>query len=254
MYHTPNILGKDKKKLSKRRNAPSWSDFQREGFLPEAVFNFLALVGWSYDDKTELFTREELIRVFTLDRIGISSGIYDPDKLLWMNGVYIRQLPLDELVERTLPYMERPEAEGGLPDSIQRPLDREYTKRVLQLEQERLKTLGAAAPAVVFFYVQDLQYDKAMLIQKGMDTPRTLDALRHTRDLLAGLDAWKHEIMEPPMRELAKTLGLKTGQLFGSARVAVSGSNATPPLFQMMEVLGREVTLKRIEQAIALLS
>jgi glutamyl-tRNA synthetase len=254
MYHVPNILGTDKKKLSKRRNAPSWSDFQRAGYLPEAVFNFLALMGWSYDDKTELLTRDELIRVFTLDRVGISSGIYDPDKLLWMNGVYIRQLPLDTLVTRTLPYMERPAAEGGLPDSIQRPLDRNYTKRVLELEQERLKTLGAAAPAVAFFYVRDLTYDKAMLIQKGMDEPRTRDALTQVSDLLTGLEGWQHEIMEPPMRELAKTLALKPGQLFGATRVAVSGSNATPPLFQMMEVLGREVTLKRIQQAIDLLS
>ncbi len=163
-YHLPVILGKDKKKLSKRRNAPSWSDFQREGFLPEAVFNFMALLGWSYDDKTELFTQEELIRAFTLDRVGIASGIYDPDKLLWMNGVYIRQLPLDELVTRAIPYMERPEAEGGLPDSIERPLDREYTTRVLHLEHERLKTLGEAAYVVSFFYEDDLTYDTTALI------------------------------------------------------------------------------------------
>src|SRR6266581_9040571 len=150
---------RDKKKLSKRRNAPSWSDFQREGFLPEAVFNFLGLLGWSYDDKTEFFTREEFIRVFTLDRIGVSAGIYDPDKLLWMNGVYLRQLSLDELVRRTLPYMERSEAEGGLPNSIQRPLDVEYTTRVLRLEHERMKKLSDAAAAVSFFYVKDLTYD-----------------------------------------------------------------------------------------------
>lgn len=253
-YHVPNVMGKDKKKLSKRRNVPSWSDFQREGYLPEAVFNFMALLGWSYDDKTEIFTKEELIRVFTLDRIGISSGIYDPDKLLWMNGYYIRQLPLDTLVERTLPYMERPEAEGGLPDSVQRPLDLTYTKHVLELEQERLKTLGAAAPAIAFFYTRDLHYDKALLVQKGMDVEHTRDALQHALDLLTGLEEWNHDGMEPPMRELAKTLALKAGQLFGSVRVAVSGSTATPPLFQMMEVLGREVTLKRIERAIALLA
>jgi len=253
-YHLPNVLGKDKKKLSKRRNAPSWSDFQREGFLPEAVFNFLGLLGWAYDDKTEFFTRDEFIRVFTLDRVGISAGIYDPDKLLWMNGVYIRQLPLDELVRRTLPYMERAEAEGGLPDSVQRPLDRDYTTRVLQLEQERMKKLSDAAEAVSFFYVKDLTYDTSMLIQKGMDAARTQDALRHAYDLLARLEQWTHDAMEPPMRELTKSLALKTGQFFGSIRVAVSGSNATPPLPQMMEVLGREVTLGRIEQAITRLS
>lgn len=254
IYHVPNILSKDKKKLSKRRNAPSWSDFKREGFLPEAVFNFLALLGWSYDDKTELFTREELIRVFTLDRIGISAGIYDPDKLLWMNGVYIRQLPLDELVQRALPYMERPEAEGGLPDSIPRPIYIEYTTRVLHLEQERLKTLGEAAHVVSFFYTDTLDYPTPLLIQKGMDAPRTHKALERARNVLERIEQWKHSTIEPPMRELAMELGLKPGQLFGSIRVAISGRTATPPLFEMMEVLGRKKTMARIEQAIKRLS
>ncbi len=254
LYHVPTILGKDKRKLSKRRDAPSWSDFQREGYLPEAVFNFMALLGWSYDDKTEIFTREELIKIFTLDRIGIASGIYDPDKLLWMNGVYIRKLPLDELTFRTLPYLERPEGEGGLPNSVQRPLDSEYTRRVLVLEQERLKTLGEAAQKDAFFFVDELHYDTAMLIQKGMDAPRTRDALIQARDVLAGLERWEHEEMELRMRELGMKLNLKPGPFFGAVRVAVSGSNATPPLFQMMEVLGHEVSMKRIEQAIAQLA
>ena len=254
-YHLPNVLGKDKKKLSKRRNAPSWSDYQKHGFLPEAVFNFLALLGWSYDDKTELFNREELIRVFTLDRIGVSSGIYDPDKLLWMNGVYIRQLSLDELVRRTLPYMERPEAEGGLPDNIQRPLNIEYTTRVLRLEHERLKTLGEAAHVVLFFFEEEISYDTALLIEKGMDASRAREALVHTRDLLANIQDWNHAIIEPLMRELVANLGLKkAGQLFGAVRTAVSGRTATPPLFEMMEVLGRDITMKRIEQAIVRLS
>src|SRR5438874_3892238 len=248
-YHVPDVLGKDKKKLSKRHGAPSWKELEQRGFLPEAVFNFLALLGWSYDDKTEFFSREELIRVFSLDRIGISGGIYDPDKLLWMNGVYIRQLSLEELTLRALPYMERPEAEGGLPDSVSRPLDWDYTMRVLRLEHERLKTLGEAAHVVSFFYTDDLVYDTAMLIQKGMDAARTHDALVRARNVLERLEEWKHDIIEPPMRELAMELGLKPGQLFGSIRVAISGRTATPPLFQMMEVLGRERTLARIEEA-----
>ena len=249
LYHVPSVLGKDKKKLSKRHNAPAWLELQQQGFLPEAVFNFLALIGWSYDDKTELFTREELIRVFTLDRIGIAGGIYDPEKLAWMNGVYIRKLSLEEFTRRTLPYMERPEAEGGLPDSISRPLDFDYTARVLSLEQERLRTLGEAAHAVSFFYTDNLTYDTHLLIQKGMDAERTKAALLHAQRLLTGIGQWEHSVMEPPMRELAVELGLKTGQLFGSIRVAISGRTATPPLFLMMEVLGRERTMRRIEQA-----
>jgi len=254
LYHVPNVLGKDKRKLSKRHNAPAWTELKQQGYLPEAVFNFLALLGWSYDDKTELFTREELIRAFTLDRIGIAGGIYDPEKLTWMNGVYIRQLPLDELTHRTIPYLERPEIEGGLPDSIQRPLDFAYTARVLSLEQERLKTLGEAAHAVSFFYTEDLTYDTSLLIQKGMDAPRTHEALLQAYNVLSRIETWEHRVIEVPMRELAIELELKPGQLFGSIRVAISGRTATPPLFQMMEVLGRERTLRRIDQAIARLA
>lgn len=250
LYQVPDVLGKDRKKLSKRRGAPSWADFKRQGYLPEAVFNYMALMGWSYDDKTELFSREELIQAFSLDRVGISAGIYDPDKLLWMNGVYIRRLSLEELTQRTLPFLERPFAEGGLPDSVQRPLDLPYTMRVLTLEQERLKTLGEAAQRVAFFYTATLDYETKMLIQKGIDASQTQQALRHALTLLSGLEQWEHDVMEPPMRELATQLGLKTGQLFGAVRVAVSGSNQTPPLFQMMEVLGRALSLKRIEEAI----
>ena len=250
-YHVPDVLGKDKKKLSKRHAAPSWKELQQRGFLPQAAFNFLALLGWSYDDKTEFFTREELIRVFTLDRIGISGGILDMEKLEWMNGVYIRQLSLEEFTRLTIPYMERPEADGGLPDTISRPLDFDYAARVLSLEQERLRTLGDAAHAVSFFYSDDLAYDAAMLIQKGMDAERTKAALLSAQELLSGIEQWEHSAMETPMRELAVELGLKTGQLFGSIREAISGRAATPPLFQMMEVLGRERTMQRIEQAIA---
>ena len=249
-YHVPNVLGKDKKKFSKRHNAPSWIELKENGFLPEAVFNFLALIGWAYDDKTELFTREELIRVFTLDRIGAAGGTYDPDKLLWMNGVYIRQMPLEEFVERTLPYMERPEIAGGLPDSVKRPLDKAYTSRVLHLEHERLKTLGEAAEVVSFFFVDELHYDTAMLVQKGMDAGRTLVGLLRARDLFNSLEEWKHEVMEPPMRELAAELSMKPGQLFGAIRVAISGRTATPPLFETMEALGRERSMARIEKAI----
>lgn len=251
LYHVANVLGKDKKKLSKRRNAPSWSDFQRQGYLPEAVFNFMGLMGWSFDDKTELFTHEELIQSFSLERISTASGIYDPDKLLWMNGVYIRKLTLDELVTRTISYLERPEVDGGLPDTIARPLDLDYTKRVLRLEQERLKTLGEAAQVVSFFFEDEIHYNNAVLIQKGMDSPRTVEALTHVRDILNALPTWDHANIEPPMRALIAQLELKAGQLFGSVRTAVSGRTATPPLFEMMEVLGRTTTLKRIEQAIA---
>lgn len=249
IYHAPDVLGKDKRKLSKRHGAPSWKELQQQGFLPEAVVNFLALIGWSYDDKTELLTREELIASFSLERMSVSGAIYDAEKLAWMNGVYIRNLSLEEMTQRTLPYMERPEAEGGLPDTIARPLDFAYAQRVLALEQERLRMLGEAAHAVSFFYTEDWEYETP-LVQKGMDNEGTRQALLRTQNLLVGLENWEHTFLEERLRALMVELALKPAQLFGAIRVAVSGRKATPPLFQMMEVLGRARTLQRIERAI----
>lgn len=251
LYHVPDVLGKDRKKLSKRRGAPTWRDYRRQGYLPEAVFNFLALIGWSFDDKTEIFTKDELIRAFTLDRVGIASAIHDPEKLLWMNGVYIRKLSLEELVERTLPYMERPAVDGGLPDNIDRPLDREYAARVLRLEQERMKTLGEAAYLVSYFFTEGFDYETSMLVQKNMDSERTRDALIQARDVLASIDVWEANALEGPVRALTAELGLKAGQMLGTIRVALSGRPATPPLFEMMEVMGRERCMARIDRAIA---
>ncbi len=250
IYHVPDVLGKDKLKLSKRRGAPSWQELQQQGFLPEAVVNFLALIGWSYDDKTEFFTSEELIHAFSLERVSTSAAMYDTEKMAWMNGVYIRKLPIEDMTQRTLPYMERPAAEGGLPDAIARPLDVAYTQRVLVLEQERLRTLGEAAHAVSFFYTEDWDYETP-LIQKGMDAAGTKNALTHTRELLAALPTWEASVIEEQMRVLMTELGLKPGQFLGAARVAVSGRKATPPLFQMIEVLGRERSLARIDRALA---
>jgi glutamyl-tRNA synthetase len=250
IYHVPDVLGKDKRKLSKRHGAPSWKELQQQGFLPEAVFNFLALIGWSYDDKTEFFTCEELIQSFTLEHVSVSGAIYDSVKLAWMNGVYIRKLSIEEMTQRTLPYMEQSEARGGLPDSVQRPLDLAYTQRVLSLEQNRLRTLGEAAPVTSFFYSENWEYETP-LIQKGMDAESTKHALQRTRDLLASLNTWEHAAIETQMRGLMMELVLKPGQLFGAVRVAISGRKATPELFQMIEVLERERTLNRIDRALS---
>jgi glutamyl-tRNA synthetase len=125
---------------------------------------------------------------------------------------------------------------------------------VLALEQERLKTLGEAAERVSFFFLDELTYDTSLLIQKQMDAPRTREVLLQAREVLTGLDRWEASVLEPSIRALIPKMGLKAGQALGSLRAAVSGSPATPPLFQMMEVLGREVCLKRLNEAIARLS
>jgi glutamyl-tRNA synthetase len=250
IYHVPDVLGNDKRKLSKRHGAPSWKELQQQGFLPEAVLNFLALIGWSYDDKTEFFSRQELIEKFSLERISVSGAIYDAEKLAWMNGVYIRKLSIQELTERALPYMERPEQEGGLPAEVERPLDRAYTRQVLGLEQERLRTLSEASRAVSFFYTEHWDYE-VPLIQKGMTAEQTQHALARAQTLLTDLQVWEQGALETGLRALMTELDLKPQQFLGTIRVAVSGRKAMPPLFASIEALGPQRTLARIERALA---
>jgi glutamyl-tRNA synthetase len=248
--HLPVVLGNDRKKLSKRHGAEAITSYQQAGYLPDAIINYLALLGWSYDDKTDILSREHLMASFSLERLSVSDAIFDAERLLWMNGVYIRALTPEALAEKALPYLERPEAQGGLPDSVARPLDKSYVARVLKLEQERMKTLGEAAQMTPFFFSDDLHYTVDLLIGKGMDREKTANALRQMLAFLEGLETWEAQTMETPMRELADRLGLKPGQLFMPARVAISGRTVSPPLFETMEVLGRERTLARIRQAL----
>jgi glutamyl-tRNA synthetase len=249
--HVPLILGPDHAKLSKRHGAMSVLEFRDLGYLPEAIINFLMLLGWSYDDKTEILSPEQIGQVFSLEHLGTSASIWARDRLDWMNGVHIRMLSPTELAERVRPFMERSEAAGGLPDEVSRPLDIAYLTAVIRLEQERMKTLAEAPQMTTFFFVDDLQYDPVLLIGKGMDHARAEVGLQRALAILEPLEFWEAAAMEPPMRALATELGLKTGQLFGTIRVAITGRTVAPPLFETMAVLGRERTLGRLRVALA---
>jgi glutamyl-tRNA synthetase len=250
LIHLPLILGPDRTKLSKRHGAMSVLEFRDLGYLPEAVINFLMLLGWSYDDKTEILTPDQIAQAFSLDRLGTSASIWARDRLDWMNGVYIRSLSPAELARRVRPFMERPEAEGGLPDEVPRPLDMAYLTAVIRLEQERMKTLAEAPQMTTFFFVDELTYDPALLVGKGMDRAQAEAGLARTLAIVADAQPWTAAAIEAPMRALAADLGLKTGQLFGTVRVAITGRTVSPPLFETMEVLGRECTIKRLRAAL----
>ena len=251
--HVPDVLGGDGRKLSKRHGAVPLLEYRDLGYLPEAVLNYMALLGWSFDDKADVLDRQQLVAAFSLDRVGTAGAKYDEARLLWFNGVYIRQLTPAQLAERTLPFLRRPAAQGGLPDSVRRPLDPAYVERVLLLEQERMKTLAEAPAMTSFFFTEALEYDPALLVAKVMDRERTLDGLERALARLEALAGWEASVTEPPLRELVGVLGLKPVQLFTSIRVAVTGRTVSPPLFETMEVLGRERSLRRLRQAIAAL-
>jgi glutamyl-tRNA synthetase len=242
--HLPMILGPDRSKLSKRHGATSVMEFRERGYLPEVMFNFLALLGWSLDDHTEIMSREELIRHFSLGRISVTGAIFSHDKLDWMNGVYIRRLSLDEMVARVLPYLER-----DLPRSVSRPISNEYVWQIVPLLQERVKVLGEMAGLSDLFFVDEMDYDAGLLAGKGMAREMALRALETALAALKPLEAFDAASLEGVLRPLAEQLGLKTGQLFGVLRVATTGRTAAPPLFETMAVLGKEKCLKRLEAA-----
>jgi glutamyl-tRNA synthetase len=252
--HVPDVLGRDGRKLSKRHGAVPLLEYRELGYLPEAVLNYMALLGWSYDDKADILSRQQLIESFSLERVGTAGAKYDEERLLWFNGVYIRQLSAAELTHRTLPFLQRPHSQGGLPDSVKRPLDPAFTERVLTLEQERMKTLADAPAMTEFFFTQQLSYEPSLLVAKGLDQAHTLTGMGRSLRVLESLDRWEASAMEPPMRELVADMGMKPVQMFTSLRVAVTARTVSPPLFETMEVLGRELSLERMRLAISRLA
>ncbi len=246
--HLPIILGPDRARLSKRHGATSITEYQRQGYLPEAMVNFLALLGWSLDDRTELLSRDELIKHFSLDRVGKTAAIFNREKLEWMNGIYLRKLSLDEFIERAMPFLDR-----DLPESVSRPLDEVYVRGVLSLIQERARTLAEAPQLAAFFFVDEIEYDAALLLSKKMDAASAAGALSVALEAVKGLTTWEAAGLEDIMRPLANELSLSTRDFFGLLRVAVTGRTAAPPLFQTMEVLGKEKCLKRFSAALQLL-
>ena len=242
--HLPQILAPDRSKLSKRHGAVSVREYREMGYLPEAMVNFLALLGWSLDDKTEVMSTEELTRSFSLGRVSKAGAMFDTKKLEWMNGHYIRAMEPADLADALLDYWR------AFPDAGVDPLpERGLVVRIVPLVRERLKTLRDAAPLIDFFFQGGVEYEAAELVQRKMDAAGTKQALSGAHDALAGLDSFDEESIESALRELAGELDLKVGQLLGSIRVATTGLKVAPPLFGTLEILGRQRSLDAIGEA-----
>ena len=237
--HVSMILGEDRTKLSKRHGAASLSDYRDSGYLPEAMFNFLALLGWAHDDKTEIMTRNQIIERFVLEKVSPAPAVFSKDKLDWMNGVYVRTLRPEDLATSLLPFLEK----AGL------KTDKETVLRLVPLIQERIKVLGDAVDLVDFFFQEEMAYDPRLLLGKKMEAAASLDALKRVHEVLDRLPTFDEEILERTLRDLAKQLELKAGQLFGVIRVAVTGKKVAPPLFGTLSILGKERVLSRISKA-----
>ena len=254
--HVSRILGSDRAKLSKRHGAQSVLEYRDQGYLPDAVFNFLGLLGWSLDDKTEVISRDEFVQHFSIERLIKSPAVFDLEKLNWMNGHYLRSLPPEDVTGLLKEWLERPEAAGGLPDQVERPLDFDYTLRLVPLVRERVKLLSEARDMMAFFYLPDgVEPDPTMLLGKAFagEPRRAADLLSEALVLAEGVEDWTAASLEAAYRALAEQQGVRAGDLFMLIRVATTGRSVAPPLFETMELVGRERCVLRLRLAINLL-
>jgi glutamyl-tRNA synthetase len=247
--HLPLLIAPDGAKLSKRRHGPvvSVTTYRDYGFLPHAFVNFLCLLGWSPKDDREVMNREELTNAFSFEGINRSNAVVnfteeDPidPKALWLNAEHIRALTVEDLTDRLLTFVHT----AGF------PVDRARMLRITPLIQERIKLLRDVATVADFFLVDQLPpYDTAELIPQKGDAAMALKALQRGREVLETAE-FTHDALEQALRSAAGALGIKTGQMFQPIRVAVCGRKNAPPLFATLEVLGRDTSLARIDQAI----
>ena len=242
--HLPMIMGSDRAKLSKRHGATAIGEYKDNGFLPEALLNFMVLLGWALDDKTDVVSTQTVIENFTLDRVTKSSAIFDQEKLHWMNGMYIRDLTPQQLAERMTPFLER-----DLPKDML-PVDQEYLQRIAPLLQERIKNLEESANITEYFFKADDRFDTSTIVQKGMNRDSTLTALKAALKDLSATDDYGHEKLEKMLNATGERLELSRRQFFGVIRTAATGRSVSPPLFEMLEVLGKDRTVSRMKNAV----
>ena len=247
--HVPLILGADKKRLSKRHGATSVTEYRRQGYLPEAMVNFLALLGWSPGDDRELMSMTELVESFSLEGISGGNAVFNTEKLDWMNGQYIARLPIDELAKAAKPFL----AEAGLWPAASQDIDEGWLHRLLDLLRPRAKRLTDFVDLARPFLVDTVQYDPEA-IEKHLSTP---DLATHVRALVKALDTavpFDEPHVEAAVRGSAAERGIKAGALIHAVRVAVTGRTTSPGLFEVLALLGKARTIDRLERLLIFLA
>ncbi len=257
VVHVPLVLAPDRTKLAKRHGALPLLEYRDLGYLPEAICNFLLLLGWSYDGERELFTLDEMVQVFDDRRLGTSPAIFDKGRLDWFNGVYIRKMTPKQLTDAALPFLL-----AGLPEEARAlaASDRAYVTQVLLLDQERLKTLRDAPELAGFFFVEQPEYEASLLLGKNMDAARAIETLDQLLPVLAEQRDWEHDALLRTLDTFVTSHGFirkkadgteapDRGPVFMLVRVGVSGRKETPGLPEMLATLGKDRVLKRLRAA-----
>jgi glutamyl-tRNA synthetase len=241
MAHFPSVLGPDGKKLSKRHGSTAVSQFREDGYLPEALINYLALIGWSPGTEDEVFSMDDLIRVWKIEQVQSAGGKWDKERLDYFNGVWIRKLSVDELVRRLEPF-------------VPAEWDRAVLKKIAPHIQERMKTLTEAQEQIRFLFTDDIGYERTLLVPKKRDRVSTMEALARARAVLGELEPFTAALIKPALETLADQLGWTKRDLAEPIRMAITGRKIGPPLYESLELLGKEKSLKRIEMAQELLA
>ena len=240
--HLPMILGSDKARLSKRHGATSVMAYKDMGYLPDALVNYLVRLGWSYGDQ-EVFTREELVKYFSFENAGKSSAVFNPEKLLWLNSQYIMNTPAEELAELVMPFLVN---EGIISEG--QGLDMTWLAKAITTLKERAKTMVELAKSLRYYIAEDVEYDekaKAKFLNE-----KSYDLLVELKDALSELSDFSHSEIEAIFRTITEKHGIKLGNLAQPVRVAITGGTESPGIFEVLEIVGKEKAMKRLEMAI----
>jgi glutamyl-tRNA synthetase len=248
--HVPVILAQGGGKLSKRHGATVVREFREKGYLSEALLNFIALLGWALDDRSEFFDMHSLIKHFDIGRVNKASAVFSYEKLDWFNGVYLRKKNTDELYELLLPYLIK----DGVVVREKVNLYRDYILQIIPLIQERLKYLGDISRLIWFFFDEQFEIrDKPALVPKKLTREDALAILNLSAERVELTLSFNESDLESAMRGVVGELGYKAHQVFMTVRVALTGTTVSPGLFETMRVLGRERVLKRFKNGMRVL-
>ena len=247
--HLPMIHGMDGKKLSKRHGATAVGDYQHQGLLPGAMLNFLALLGWSPGGDREIMTLDEMVELFSVGGLQKKAAIFDPKKLEWMNGQHLSMIPLTELEPRVTPLI----VAAGLASAKDLEARHDWYFRLLDLLRIRSRTLDDIVRQAGPYFLEKIDYDPAAVAKNWKDPAESAALLRAVKDTLAAAPRWEAEALETSIRALAESLGITAGKLFQPLRVALTGLTVSPGIFEMLIQMGRELSLKRIDAALAVL-
>jgi nondiscriminating glutamyl-tRNA synthetase len=242
--HVPMILAPDRSKLSKRHGATSVEEFRDQGYLPEAIVNYLTLLGWSTGDNEEIFGMEKAASEFTLERVNKTAAIYDVKKLTWMNGHYLRELDIYYITKQVIPFM----VQKGIIDDNYAKEKFDYIKQVVDISRDRAKTLDELADCIAFFFKDIDEYEQKG-VRKHFKKQNALELLLSGAEVLDDQEEFTHESTEKAFRDLTESKGLKAAELIHPTRLAITGRTIGPGLFDIIVLLGKDKTVDRMKKA-----